>query len=424
MKHLLLITNGFPPNAGTESGRAARFAKYLPEHGWQPHVICSDWTTENCSRHDPNYGSPAVKQSVVGRVPPPRDLTRVSGLVNRWAKIARLLHGYRNPREWTDAVKSLLPDVLNRHQIDAVWATFPFRAPLHIADFIHQRWQIPWIADFRDVFEQGTPRPFHWWERSNEIRTVASASRIVTVSPALADVLADRHRRPVDCLPNGFDAADFERVPAASLPGFTILYAGCVHPPGSRVRTSPRVLFQAIDRLIANRVLLRDDVRLLFYGVTKSKLQPHLTGCQCEDRVECIEWIPRQEMYAAEKGATLLLLLGSDKMKGIMTAKVFEYLATGRPILAIPSDGDCIDALLEQTGVGLSASSVEEVANAVETSYRVWKTEGQFTIAGHADVIARYSCRGQTGSLANLLNSIVSTSHPTVVRVGDGRTAA
>ncbi|MDA7880908.1 glycosyltransferase [Akkermansiaceae bacterium] len=384
----------------------AQLTKYLPDVGWTPQVICSEWTRETTSKFDPKFGGDAVRESVVGRVAPPRDLTTPKTLVDKVEKLGRLLAGYRNPKEWTAAVIAEGRQALRGAKVDVILATFPFRAALYAADQLSREFRIPWIADFRDVFEESTLKWRWGWERYNERRVLRSAALITTVSSALAEALRARHQQDVRILPNGFDPEDFVTQSRRETEKFTILYAGSLHPPGSHVRVSPKVLFQAVDYLAERGNIDVKDIELRFLGTTFAKLDAHLVDTGCRNLVRVDEWVSRSEVVAWEQGAHLLLLLGSDEMKGILTAKVFEYLAARRRILAIPSDGDCIDRLLARSGAGVSASSMEDVATCVADAYAEWKISQGVRCDSDEDVIAEYDRRLQSEILAAWMSEI------------------
>ena len=406
MKHVLILANGFPPHSGVEASRAAQLVKYLPDHGWHPHVACSQWTESNCLKFDPDFGGPKVKGFIVGTVAPPKDLTTVKSLPDVATKAMRLFSGYKNPASWSADMLRLVDEHLKTHTIDAVWATYPFRATLYVANQIHRTHGIPWVADFRDIFEQWSPKWQWGFERRNERATVRSASKLVTVSAALSHVLEQRHQRTVECLPNGFDPEDVETVEAKHDDGFfTIAHTGSIFPLGAEIRTSPGDLFAAVDDLAERSLITVDDFKLMFYGATEEELKPHLEGCACSHIVHTVPWLPRRDVTALQKGADLLLLLGT-RMPGIVTAKLFEYLAAGRPIMATPSDDDAVDELLQRTRTGSSVTTTEEIADLLLKHYQAWKAGHTMDVDINTEEVARYSRRTQAGALAEWLNEI------------------
>jgi len=406
MKNVLMLTNGFPPHAGVEASRAAHLAKYLPDYGWQPHVVCSHWTQTNCPKYDPHFGGDRVKSYVVATVPPPADLSQVRSLSDIAAKAERFLSGHKNPSVWTDAILRRVNEHLQTHTIDAVWATYPFRATLYAADRINRAHEIPWIADFRDIFEQWTPRSQWWFERRNERAVVRSASKIVTVSLGLGRILEQRYTQSVECLPNGFDPEEMETVEAKSDPGaFSIVHTGSITPPGSVFRASPSDLFVAVDNLAARGLITLDEVMLMFYGATEDQMRPHLNGCACSRIIKTVPWLPRHEIFSLQKGAGLLLLLGA-RMPGIITAKLFEYLSSGRPIMVIPPDHNGVDDLLKKTRSGAALSTTDEIEAFLLKHYQAWKSGAPLNVEINAEEVNRYSRKKQAGVLAGWLNEI------------------
>jgi len=116
--------------------------------------------------------------------------------------------------------------------------------------------------------------------------------------------------------------------------------------------------------------------------------------------------VPFHETINIEKQAAVLLFLSHSNAKGIMTSKIFEYLGAGRPILSIPGDNNVTDALLKETGTGISASSPDELARIILSWYDEWQKKGAVTYKGRIDKIQKYTRRNQTRRMVQVLNAI------------------
>jgi hypothetical protein len=91
-----------------------------------------------------------------------------------------------------------------------------------------------------------------------------------------------------------------------------------------------------------------------------------------------------------------------------LTGKVFDYLAAGRPILAIPDDQGETASLLGRTGAGLAMTGTEEIAGQLEKWHGDWKAGRDPATARNEDEIAHYSRRAQAKRLAGILDEMTA----------------
>lgn len=277
-----------------------------------------------------------------------------------------------------------------------------------------------WLADFRDLWAdnhitsaQGLLRHL---ERLLESRTIrGKADALATVSEPLAEHLRQRYpHHPVWVTENGFDPEEFpdwqQRLkPAPSAGGMLrICYAGTLYPG----RRDPTPLLLAINRLIDTGVLTRDRVAIDFYGQNEKELTRILQRCKGNRHgiVHAHGFVSRADSLAAQARSSLLLLLESREpaARGVLTGKLFEYLVSGIPILAVGIDTDnAAGALLHATGTGVSLVNEDDIADVLEQSIR----SGRFDFyQPKIDQIAAYSRDAQAHTLINRLVNLRKSS--------------
>jgi glycosyltransferase involved in cell wall biosynthesis len=268
---------------------------------------------------------------------------------------------------------------------------------------------MPWVADFRDLFDQFDSRPGFlrrlWtrWRSLLERRVVKSSSAITTISEGLARLLQARHRRAVHVISNGFDPEDIAERNGAPIPRFNLVFTGIVYR-----EASPRLALDAMASLLRAGEMREEDISVDFYGWTRPVEEDLLRGYGYPQIVRFHSHVVAEQCAAICRSAAVLLLGGFAGLKGILGGKVFEYLAAQRPILCAPSDHDCMAALLGETNAGASCSTVQEAAARLLEWYKEWKATGTVRYSGKREAILKYSRDRQAEALAQLLNTITS----------------
>src|ERR1700722_19855449 len=120
MKNVLLLAFYFPPRGHIASYRSGCFAKFLPENGWRPIVVCEDWGAD---RHD-------YDPEFVGRMPDEVTIHRIAGPVPHGfyqrfflRKIAPYVWPHRAPVLWWRKARAKVLSLLSENRFDAIWAT-------------------------------------------------------------------------------------------------------------------------------------------------------------------------------------------------------------------------------------------------------------------------------------------------------------
>jgi glycosyltransferase involved in cell wall biosynthesis len=361
----------FPPTGGSGVQRSSKFVRYLPEHGFDPIVVTGPgeaggrWTPS-----DPSLQSDVGDGVDVLRVPGPAPGAG-GGLVWRARRFVR----DRSPfdRWWIEGAARA-----GRARADAqlVHVSMPPYRSAHAAAEVAAELDVPWVADLRDpwaVEEYSVfPTFAHWWlERREMRRALASASTLVLPTPGTADRVADTFpelRDRVLVIPNGFDPEDFAGPPPGRTDDvFHIVHAGYFYGDVQRRRLrrllggtdvdadifprSPAFLVRALDRLVDARPELRRRLRLHLAGPLTSVDEAILAETRCRDLVETHGYLPHTESVALVRSADALFLpmhlLPDGQRSTIVPGKLYEYLASGRPILAAVPDGDARDLLTQ-----------------------------------------------------------------------------
>jgi glycosyltransferase involved in cell wall biosynthesis len=412
---VLLVSLYFPPAGGGGVQRPLKFAAHLPALGVETHVLAPD---------DPKW----VHRDEDLRPPTQAWVHRVRFLGPGGRKPAEELHGLEaleraSKQAGLLARRLLVPDasvswtltatpaairIVRQEGIDAVLTTSPPGSVHLIGAAVKRATGARWVADLRDSLvahphRRAERRAVRVKERSEHAvaRLVArSADAIVCVSDAIAEeARALRPAGRVVTIPNGCDFDDFAGLEYRRAPRFRITHTGSFF--GKR---SPRPFLTAL----AGTDL---DVVARFVGDFRAADREWAAELELGDRLELLPFTTRRHALELQRDSEALLLLIPDaagRGRGVLSGKVFEYLAAERPILAaVPPDGAAAD-LLRESGVGLvvGPDDVEAMRMALadlESRYRAGSLDGTRL---PPELRERLSRNARAEDLAELLRSL------------------
>jgi glycosyltransferase involved in cell wall biosynthesis len=405
---LLLVTMYFPPAAGGGVQRALKLATHLPELGIETHVLTPDdakWPQRDESEPLP----PRARVHRSRFLGPPvrlrgRELYDRRGLERLAAERRLLLRRLLVPDASVPWLLTAVPAALRivrRHGIDAVLTTSPPDSVHLLGALVRAATGVRWIADLRDSIEAS---PFRRREVRGErllARLVARrADAITAVTRSIGDELRRlRPRGPVEVIENGCDPEDFE---------------GLAYRPGERFRithTGSFLSFRDPRPFLTALARSGDGIVARFVGDIRPGDRAFAERLGVADRLELLPFVPRRQALALQRDSEALLLLVADSAgrgHAVLTGKLFEYLAAGRPILAAaPPDGEAA-ALVRETGAGVvvAPDDVGGLAAALTELERRWRADELAPPELPAALRHRFSRRAGAERMAALLNTV------------------
>lgn len=431
-KKVLIITYYWPPSGGSGVQRWLKFVKYLPEFGWAPHVF----TPEN-----PSFA--IQDRSLVKDVPPSAEVIRFpiwepydlfvgfSKLMGRKQQSLLPTHvvpGRRGSilqqtvawirgnlfipdpkRFWVGPSVRFLEHYVQANRIKTIITTGPPHS-VHLIGY-RLRKKLPlirWLADFRDPWSQWglqeslklglLARSMH---RRLEAKVLRTADEVLTITPFYVRQFEGLSNRRVRLLTNGFDEADFEGIRYTRPEMFTIRHVGIINE-----RCDPRPFMTALKQLIQSNDSFGLSMKLEFVGEVHPAFKSEVTADEVLNQVTVFAGsIQHDELITRYGNSSLLLIVlnGYKDAEGYMPGKLFEYLATGLPVLGIgPSQGDAA-ALLNEThaGVMLEATNTTGILEFLRSAQERWKMNPERSESFHA--YKKYTRRELTRSLTDLL---------------------
>jgi hypothetical protein len=423
MKKVLVITYHFPPRPTVASLRLVGLARYLPEFGWEAVIL----TAALPGKPDPHFNvietqyhdslgfgkrllkldsqSPLIAQVKnklkirSERSPLDFILANVGGIV-----------AYPDPQKgWQRFAVEAGKGILRQQDIKAMLSSSPPVTSHIIAKRLKDEFKIPWVADFRDLWTQnyyylyGPLRKVI--ERRLELNTISMADALVTVSQPATDDLRSLHKqKPVHNIPNGFDPAEVNTVPGKLTDKFTITYTGNLYPG----KQSPEPLFAALRDLITEGSMDAGDIEVRFHGIEAGWIDKQAERYGLTGIVRQLGIVPREIALNRQRESQLLLLLkwNDPNQRVTYPAKIFEYLAARRPVLAVGGFPDVVDQLLDKTKTGVSGQTGEDIKALLLPLYQEYKSTGAVSYSGDEDETSKYSHREMAKKFATILDSL------------------
>lgn len=449
MKNILMILYYYPPKGGIGVQRNVKFAKYLCKFGYNVHVLTVD--EEFCG----SLVDHSLENDVLNDIAVHRTFIKEGHIVDRLLSIAkrnsRTSEGsYANvqPNNLWGAIKQIIikaarkiildinsliyiPDaqigwvkyaveageqIIEENKIDVIYTTSsPYSS--HIIGYkLAMKYGIKWIADFRDPWVQNSFADYNFIVKYinalQEKKVVKKADIVMSVSQPIIDDFKRAYKSEREdkfrLLTNGYDEEDFRDLKldlSDQNEKFTILYNGSLYG-----KESPEPVFIAVKNLIEQGKIDKDRVRLRFIGDMGSSQRAVFEYYReiYPDIYEHCDFVPHKESLEELCRANALLLIlddipGSDR---IYTGKIFEYIRSGKPILAIVPNGVARD-LIEYTNTGYTAYPMDQnqIDDIFYRAYRAYFDRTSEIKPVH-DRINQYSREVIAKELSNIIENI------------------
>jgi len=426
LKKVLIVTYHFPPRSTVGSLRPAGLAKYLPEFGWQPIILTArlpggpapEFKVIETPYHDTmGFGKRFLgldsDQNVMTQIAQLKKKLHIRSeksvldfLLVAWGEVA----AYPDPQKgWRAFAVEAGNNFLQQESVNAMISTSSPVTSHIVAKELKEKHDIPWIADLRDLWTQNHYYPYsplrRAIERRLELKTLHKADALVTVSEPAYSKLGTLHKgKSIYVIGNGFDPTEVNSPEIDLTDKFTITYTGNLYPG----KQSPEPLFAALRDLIAQGIMDAKDVEVRFYGAEAGWIDKQAERHGLRDIVKQFGIVPREVALNKQRESQLLLLLkwNNPKEQQAYSAKIFEYVAARRPILAIGGPNDVLSELLDDTKAGFSGSTVEEIKGILSESYQEYRNSGKVTYHGEEDKINRYSQREMARKFALVLDEV------------------
>lgn len=439
MKRVLIISYYWPPTGGSGVQRWVKFAKYLPSEGWQPVIYTPENPEQLAVDESLAAEVPAEAEVIKTRIVEPyeiyKKMLRKSGHSKEAVEVnpvnaqnksflqkaAMWIRGnfFRpDPRcLWIGPSVRFLKKYLQEHPVDLIVSTGPPQSMHLIGRRLALETGLPWIADFRDPWTKifyfkhlSMTRATERWHKRMEKKVLDDASVVVAVSPLVLQEFQQMTQTPVELITNGFDECDFSSERCCEADGgpdreFCITHTGLFAADGN-----PVMLWNVLGEKCAADENFRKALKIKLIGKTDDSILKALRDAGLEGAVEDMGYQPHAVAVEQQRKASLLILplRKEPEYKAVLPGKLFEYLASWRPVLGIGQPDGAMSMILNttKTGVVFDWEDRTSIARFIDLC---WKNhlEGRL-IVEDAD-ISQFTRHNLTRRMAQLFDRLI---HP------------
>jgi glycosyltransferase involved in cell wall biosynthesis len=423
-KKLLIITYYWPPAGGPGVQRWLKFVKYLPDFNIQPIVYIPE---------NPTY--PIIDEGLVSEVSDKAiilkmKITEPYGFASFFGKnkTKKISSGIiPNQKKQSFVEKTLLwvrgnifiPDArflwvkpsvkylkkyIEENQIDTIVTSGPPHS-LHLIGLqLKKELNVKWFADFRDPW---TTIGYHKAlklsssaekkHKALEKEVLTTADTILVTSKTTKTEFEAITSKPIEVITNGYDVEKVTKQPLDEK--FTLAHIGSFLS-----ERNPRILWKALKELIKENPDFKKDFQLKLIGAVSQEVLDTISEFRLNDFVLNLGYVSHQEAVEHQRKSQVLLLIeiNSDDTKSIIPGKLFEYMVSERPIIALGPEGSDFAEIIKSTNTGkfFLYEELEQLKETILNYYNLYKTQN---LKVHAVGLQQYSRKSLTEQLSKLL---------------------
>ena len=425
-KKVLIITYYWPPAGGPGVQRWLKFVKYLPEFDIEPVVYIPE---------NPHY--PIIDDSIGKDISSLLEIIKMpisepykfakllsgkkaktisSGIISETSKqslIEQLLLFIRGNffipdarKNWVKPSVKFLEDYILSNSIETVITSGPPHS-LHLIGLeLKNKLDVTWIADFRDPWTTiGYHDKLKLTSRSKkkhralEKEVLNTADQILVTSLTTKQQFKELTKSPIEVITNGYDIEannDLIRLDSK----FTISHIGSLLS-----RRNPKVLWQVLKELLVETPGFSDDFQLNLIGTVSDTIINELTTYNLSEYVQVKGYVSHDKALKFQKQSQVLLLveIDSEETQCIIPGKLFEYMASKRPIIALGPKNSEVETLIQKTQTGnyFKYHDYTALKNVILKHYKAYKNK---TLTVDTVGVEDYSRKSLTKVLAKLIN--------------------
>ncbi len=424
-KKILIISYYWPPVGGPGVQRWLKFVKYLPDFGIEPHVYVPKNPTYPLL--DEKLVADVSKKAIIIKKPifEPYGLAGIFSK-KKTQKISSGIIPNKKKQSWVEKMliwvrgNLFVPDArlfwirpsvqflskyIQEHQIETVITTGPPHSLHLIGMELKNRHKINWITDFRDPW---TTIGYHdklqlsYWaakkHKQLEKQVLNSCDQIIVTSPTTKTEFEALTSKPISVITNGYDVESISKKPLDEK--FTLAHIGSFLS-----ERNPRILWKALAELVKENKDFSEKLELKLIGAVSDSVLETIKEFKLEHFVNHLGYVSHEVALQEQRCSQVLLLIeiDSEQTNCIIPGKLFEYLVSERPILAIgPEKADFASIIKEtNTGTFFTYEDKDALKSQIVQYFEAFQSQ---SLQVHAVGLQKYSRRALTQELVAILN--------------------
>lgn len=426
MKKVLIIAYYWPPAGGPGVQRWLKFVKYLPDFGIQPHVYIPENPTypiiDAELEKEVSDKAIIIKKKIfepyaLASIFSKKNTNKISsGIIPNQRKQSLLQKMFLWIRGnvfipdarvlWVKPSIRFLEKYILENQIDTIITTGPPHS-LHLIGLgLKEQLALNWIADFRDPW---TTIGYHselkltvnsaQKHKKLESKVLNKANSILVTSATTKKEFQLLTKKNIHVITNGYDVEQIEKVTLDEK--FTLAHIGSFLS-----QRNPRILWKCLKELIKENKNFKEDFELKLIGAVSQEVLDTIAEFRLEKYVNNLGYVSHKEAVSQQRSSQVLLLveIDSEITKSIIPGKLFEYMVSERPILALGPENSDFETIIKSTNTGVFHlyDEYDELKLTILEFYKKYKTQ---TLQVNAIGLQQYSRKNLTKQLAELIQS-------------------
>jgi glycosyltransferase involved in cell wall biosynthesis len=307
---------------------------------------------------------------------------------------------------------SFLNEHLKENTYDVLIVTTPPFNLIPVAKKFSVKFKLPYVVDFRDLWNNNEMRKGFQYRGTDRLlfliikKYIANwirDARLVTVAtPPMATFIRQiGYKRKIEVILNGYEENFYNR--ESSKKNQEKFVIGCVGT--LYIEQDIKIFIDGFELFLRQKPGARIEIRFIGAGFNNEielTLRQHLPS-------QHLHLTARVSKEAAEEellNTDILYYAGWKGYEGILTSKIFDYLAAKKNILIAPGDDSSIDQLITTTRSGRIANDSQEVCGALTSWYLEWERSGSLKYDAHEEVVKNYSREKQSKLFSTLIKQL------------------
>ncbi|MCB0719033.1 MAG: glycosyl transferase family 1 [Bacteroidetes bacterium] len=416
--NVLVFAYYFPPLGLSGVQRIAKFVKYLPAYNWTPYVVTPEpaayFARDSTLLDEVLAAGVSVTRTASldpTRLPSRRVISQPTERVRKaLSGISQFVFIPDNKIGWLRAATNAGRGLLAERAFDAIISTAP-PYTAHLAGArLSREFDLPLILDYRDDWignpRHSYPTPAHRYvHRRLESSVIKQAANVVAINDVIADAIERRHRHMVGrvhVLSQGFDPGDLQRVRSVARDEMRCeFFYGGVFYDAQR----PDTFLHAVSRWVAENEQHRKRIQITFAGILPEYAKALAASIGIDDLLVDLGYLSHRDLCDRLMAADILwMTIGRTKgSEQISTGKLYEYMGTRKPILALVPPGTARrDLDRYSASFVVDPDDIEGTTAAIDRLFTRWSERSLPTAS--VEEVARFDRRELAGRLAALLD--------------------